>query len=130
MPDKVGIRNLDGGLAESKVNGALELGDIAVDRVVGTDSRLDSGESCQELLKDGTGEGADGVAAVKNDSIAAGLGKDGVLGTVVLSEAHAVEVNPVSIPQLEEIPYKHESQTYRVWPSGADAAGMMGRFSR
>lgn len=97
LPDEIGIGDVDDGLAKGEVDGSLGGGDGAVDRVhVGAGDGLGGGEGGDELVEHGGGQGAQGVAAVEEDGEAVGLGEDDILGAVVLVEADAVEVDPVS----------------------------------
>jgi hypothetical protein len=96
VPDEVCVGDLDDGVAELEVDGALEIGDGAIDIDVSAGGSLGRGESCDDLVEDGAGECADGVSAVEEDGLAVCLGEDCVFGTVVLDDADAVEVNPVA----------------------------------
>lgn len=130
VPDKVCVGDLDDGVAELEVDGALEVGDGAVDVDVGAGGSLGGGEGCDDLVEDGAGEGADGVSAVEEDGLAVCLGEDRVFGAVVLDDADAVEVDPVTTIVRRALVSIERGGTYRVRPSGEDSAGMMGRFSR
>ena len=97
VPDEVVVGDVDDGLAEVEVDGALGVANSAVNLVqVGARDGLSGGEDGDKLVEHVGGESAQGVAAVKQDSEAVGLLEDGVLGAIILSEADTVEVDPES----------------------------------
>lgn len=53
-------------------------------------------EGFEDLVEDGAGERADGVAAVEKDRLAVGLVEDFQLGSVLLGDADTIHVDPVA----------------------------------
>ncbi|KAI6773913.1 hypothetical protein HG531_000762 [Fusarium graminearum] len=80
VPDEVGVGDLDGLVAKLEVNAALDVGDGTVDIDISTTVGLCGRESGNDLVEDGSGQGADGR----------------VNGAVLLNEANAIEADPVS----------------------------------
>ena len=71
LPDEVAVRDVDGGVAKLEVEGALGVGDGAVDKVLAAGLHLGRGEGLQELVEGGGGQSADGVTRVEEESLGA-----------------------------------------------------------
>jgi hypothetical protein len=100
MPHEVVVADVDDLVAEGEVEGATEAGVQAVNDVeIGVGDILGRREGGKELLEDGGGQGAERVAAVKQDALALGSRRglvdlnDVAIGLV---DRDAVDVNPVA----------------------------------
>jgi hypothetical protein len=96
VPDEVGVGNLDDLVTELEVDGALDVGDRAIDVHISAAIGLRGRESGDDLVEDGSGQGADSVAAVKEDGLGGCSRESGVDGAVLLNETDTIEVDPVS----------------------------------
>lgn len=94
-PDEVVVRSGDDGVAELEVNGAVLLGDSAVNVVLaGAGVELGGGESSQKLVEGIGREGAQGVAGVEEESL--GRVENGGGGAILSLDVDAVALSPVA----------------------------------
>lgn len=94
LPDKVAVRDADGGVAKLEVERALEGDDAAVDGVLAGRLLDGRGEGREELCEERGGQRADGVARVEQERL--GLGQDGDLRAVLAVDDDAITVGPVA----------------------------------
>jgi hypothetical protein len=97
LPDEVLVLDVDHNVAKLEVDTAGGVNDVAVHNVVARGGLQTSrGEGLEDLVHQGAGKGADGVAAVEEHRLAVGLVEDLKLGAVLLGDAHTVHMDPVA----------------------------------